>query len=99
MKAYETIVITRMHAVWERIVSERADLLSLGTARVQFKVLPDGHVSDEKVVSNSGNQDLADVGILTVQQSVIPRIPRAALAELPQGYMPVDISFTMSRRH
>lgn len=88
-----------MQAVWERIASERADLLSLGTARVQFKVMPDGHVSEVKVVSNSGNQALADVGIFAVQHTDIPPIPRAALADLPSGYMPGDFSFMTYPRH
>ena len=87
--------MTRMNVTWTRVSQQRMDLLSVGTARVSFKVLGDGHVSELMVASNSGNQALADASLLTVQRTRIPPIPRAALAELPHGYMLGDYQFTV----
>src|SRR5437763_663954 len=98
LKDYEKEVTTRMQATWLGLARERVDSLSVGTARVLFKVSSEGHVSELKVVSNSGNQSLATVALLTVQRTVLPPIPRAALAELPQGNMPGDCTFTVYQR-
>ncbi|HEX8076409.1 MAG TPA: energy transducer TonB [Chthoniobacterales bacterium] len=95
LKDYEKEVITRMNVIWSRLAEERSALMSEGTAIVHFKVLADGRVAEVKVVSNTGNQVLADVAILTVEHTSIPPIPPGTLAELPQGYMPGDCKFTV----
>jgi TonB family protein len=93
-KAYEKEVLRRMNAVWHRVAYERRDSLIPGTVKFQFKVLPDGRVSDVKMVSNSGNDALAAVARRTIEDTSIPPIPRATLAELPHGYMPGNCDFT-----
>jgi outer membrane biosynthesis protein TonB len=95
LKAYEKEVLGRMNAVWNRIAIQEKDRLSLGTIKLKFKVLPDGHVSDLVVLANSGNEVLSEVATRTVQETCIPAIPRAALKELPHHYMPGDCSFTV----
>jgi outer membrane biosynthesis protein TonB len=94
-KAYEKEVVRRMNAVWNRVAYERRGLLGPGTAKFRFKVLPDGHISDVKMVSNSGNDALATVALHTIEGTSIPPIPRATLAELPHGYMPGNCDFTV----
>jgi TonB family protein len=95
LKAYEKEVITRMNTVWSRLSSEHIDQLAVGTIKVQLRVQPDGRVSHLKIISNSGNEALANIAIRTVKETQIPPIPHAALAELPDGYMPEDFNFTV----
>ena len=94
-KAYEKKVLSRINSVWDRIVYERRDSLSPGTAEFQFKVFPDGRISDVKMISNSGNDVLATVARHAIEQTRVPPVPRAALAELPDGYMQGDCDFTV----
>jgi outer membrane biosynthesis protein TonB len=93
-KAYEKEVLRRMNSVWSRVAYERRDSLTPGTAKFHFKVFPDGHISDLKMISNSGNEVLATVARRTIGQTRVPPIPRATLAELPDGYMACDCDFT-----
>lgn len=93
-KAYEKEVLRRMKAVWNRVASEHIHSLRPGTAKFHFKILPDGHISEVKMVSNSGNDALAAVARRTIEETSIPPMPRATLAELPHRYIPADCDFT-----
>ena len=93
-KAYEKEVLRRMNSVWNRIAYERGDALSAGTAKFQFKIFPDGRISDVKMISNSGNDVMATIARHTIEQTRVAPIPRATLAELRTGYMPGDCDFT-----
>ena len=84
-----------MNVAWSRLASEHADQLAVGTIKIHFRVQPDGRVSNLKIVSNSGNEALSDVATRTVEHTRIPPIPPAALAELPDGFMPGDCNFTV----
>jgi|ERR1700736_3896752 len=92
---YEKEVTRRMQITWAALAAERSDSLKVGSAHVGCKILPDGRVSDFKVLSNSGGESLAIVARLTVERTIIPPIPHAALSELPHGYDPGDFTFSV----
>ena len=95
LKAYEKEVIARMNVVWSRLSSQYIDGPAVGTIKVHFHVEPDGRVSHLKIVSNTGNLAFVALATRTVQETQIPPIPCAALAELPNGYMPGDCNFAI----
>jgi hypothetical protein len=93
LKDYEKWINAAMQTTWLALARERIDSLKVGQAHVTCKILPDGRVSDFKLLSNSGGETLAIVARLTVERTFIPPIPAAALAELPHGYMPGNFTF------
>lgn len=95
IQVYQNEVVSRMNVVWRRLASKRIDQLALGTVKVEFRVEPSGTFSHFRVVSNSGNHALADVARWTVEQTRVPPIPAAVLAQLRRGYMPCDCKFTV----
>jgi hypothetical protein len=94
LKDYKKWVYAAMQTTWLAVAREHIDSLKVGQAHVTGKILPDGRVSEFKVLSNSGGETLAIVARLTVERTFIPPIPAAALAELPHGYMPGNFTFT-----
>ena len=98
LKDYEKEVYRRMQATWTALATERNDSLKVGSVRIACKILPDGRISDFKVLSNSGGEILATVARLTVERTVIPPIPSAALSELPHGYDPSTFTFTVNQQ-
>ena len=94
-QAYKKEVLSRMNVVWSVLAPAEIDRLSLGTVKIEFRVQPDGRVSNLKIVANSGNEALAEVARRTVLHTRIPAIPQGVLAQLPAGYMPGDCTFTI----
>ena len=93
LKQYKAEVFARMNVVWSRLTARYTDQLAEGTIKIRFRLQPDGRVLNLRVVSNSGNQALSDIATRTVQQTKIPPIPLAVLAELPEGYISFDLNF------
>ena len=93
--AYRNEVMSRMNVVWRVLAAAKADRLTVGTISLTFRIEPEGRVSNPMVASNSCNEALAEVARRTIEHTRIPAIPRAALAQLPDGYMSADCSFTV----
>jgi TonB family protein len=88
-----------MNSIWLRLVSARANDLALGTAKVSFRILPDGRVTNLRLTSNTGNTALASLALETVRKTRLGPLPSTLLPTLPHGYLPVDdISFKIYPR-
>ena len=96
VKAYQANAVARADAVWNRLLSPRAmDNLSTGTVKVAFYIARDGRVQNLRVVSNTGNQALAELAIRTIQETRMPPIPPTVVATLAKGQMSVVYDFTI----
>nr|MBA3883903.1 hypothetical protein [Chthoniobacterales bacterium] len=81
-------------ARWYYFVKAKSDLASLGTARLVAEVDAKGHIQNLRIASNSSNEAFANICLQSFQEAQIPPIPPDLIATLPDGRMPVEISFT-----
>jgi outer membrane biosynthesis protein TonB len=75
-------------------MAKKLDLVSIGTAHVEAEVDQDGHVQKLNVISNNANEAFANICLQSFQEAQIPPIPPELVSALPEGRLPMDISFT-----
>jgi outer membrane biosynthesis protein TonB len=79
---------------WYYYMNDRMDLVSVGTAHVEAEVDAKGKIQKLRVLSNNSNEAFANICLQSFQEAQIPPIPPDLIATLPEGRLPVDISFT-----
>ena len=81
---------------WYNYVSQKADLVSIGTARLVFSVDRSGHVQNLRVIQNTSNESFANVCLQSVLEVQLPPIPPDVADTLPpEGLTDEEIVFTM----
>ena len=89
MKAVEDAV----GSLWYYYCEQRADLLNIGTVRIEFVVSPRGEVVSARVVSNSSSETLATCSLQSVRQAKIPPMPPDLVPLVPQQGLEFTFSF------
>ena len=95
LKEYHAVIYTRTQATWDRLATRGQRRLAVGAVKVMFGVAPDGRVHNVRIASNTANRSLAELGIRTVRETRFPPIPRALVAQLPDGMMPAEYTFNI----
>ena len=91
---YQKAVTDAIGSRWYYYMKSKIDLVSIGTAQIEAEVDQNGKVQKLRVVSNNANEAFANICLQSFQEAQIPPIPPDLVAALPEGRLPVDISFT-----
>jgi hypothetical protein len=89
-KAVEDAVGSR----WYYYVGQRADLVDIGTVRIEFRIMPSGRVKDARIVSNSSNQTFGSVSLQSILDASIPPMPPELATLVPESGLEFTFSFT-----
>jgi hypothetical protein len=91
---YKKKVLDAIGKQWYAYMNERIDLVSIGTAVIEGEVDAEGKIQNLRVTANDSNEAFANICLQSFQQAGIPPIPPELVPMLPNGRLPVDISFT-----
>ena len=91
---YQKTVIDAIGARWYYYMRTKMDLVNIGTAHIEAEVDKNGKMQKLRVVSNDANEAFANICLQSFQDAQIPPIPPDLVAALPDGRLPIDISFT-----
>jgi outer membrane biosynthesis protein TonB len=91
---YQKVYIDAIGSHWYAYMEQKADLVSLGTARVTFAIDRSGRVKNLKVISNDANEAFANVCLQSILDAELPPIPEDAASALPPEGLEAEISFT-----
>jgi len=91
---YQKIYIDAIGSHWYAYMEQKADLVSLGTARVTFAIDRSGRVKNLKVTSNDANEAFANVCLQSILDAKLPPIPEDAASALPPEGLEAEIAFT-----
>ena len=91
---YQKRVSDAIGSRWYYYVKAKMDLVSVGTAHLEAEVDKEGEVRNLRVLSNNANEAFANICLQSFQEAQIPPIPPDLVATLPEGRLPVDITFT-----
>lgn len=89
-KAVEDAVGSR----WYYYVGQRADLVEIGTVRIDFKITRSGRVKDARIISNSSNQTFGSVSLQSILDASIPPMPPDLATLVPESGLEFTFSFT-----
>jgi hypothetical protein len=89
-KAVEDAVGSR----WYYYVGQRADLVEIGTVRIDFRIMPSGRVKDARIISNSSNQTFGSVSLQSILDASIPAMPPDLASLVPENGLEFTFSFT-----
>jgi outer membrane biosynthesis protein TonB len=92
---YEKMIQDAIGSRWYAYVSEKMDLVSLGTAQVVFSIDRSGKVKNLKVIKNSSNEAFANVCLQSILEIQMPPIPEDVATTLPPEGLDEQITFTM----
>jgi outer membrane biosynthesis protein TonB len=92
---YQKMLYDAIGSRWYNYVTEKADLVSLGTADVVFSVDRSGRVKNLKVIRNSSNEAFANVCLQSILEVQLPPIPEDVASTLPVEGLEQEITFTM----
>lgn len=91
---YQKAVTDAIGSRWYYYMNQKIDLVNIGTARIEAEVDRNGKVQKLRVASNNANEAFANICLQSFQEAQIPPIPPDLAATLPEGRLPVEISFT-----
>jgi outer membrane biosynthesis protein TonB len=90
---FQKAVEDAVGSLWYYFVSQRSDLLSIGTVRIEFVVNARGEVVSARVVSNSSNETLATCSLQSIRQAKIPPMPQELVPLVPERGLEFTFSF------
>jgi len=90
---FQKAVEDAVGSLWYYYVEQHADLINIGTVRVEFFVSPTGQVVSARVVSNSSNETLADCSLQSVRDAKIPAMPQELIPLVPERGLEFTFSF------
>ena len=91
---YQKTLFDAIGSHWYAYIEEKADLVKLGTTRVNFVVDRNGRVKNLKVLTNDSNEAFANVCLQSILDSKLPPIPEDVASALPPEGLETEISFT-----
>ncbi len=91
---YKKQVLDAIGSRWYFYMAKRLDVVSIGTAHVEAEVDERGHIQNLNILSNNANEAFANICLQSFQEAQIPPIPPELVSALPDGRLPLDISFT-----
>jgi outer membrane biosynthesis protein TonB len=90
---FQKAVEDAVGSLWYYFVSQRSDLLSIGTVRIEFVVNARGEVVSARVVSNSSNETLATCSLQSIREAKIPPMPEELIPLVPERGLEFTFSF------
>jgi outer membrane biosynthesis protein TonB len=95
LQAWQKKVFDTIGTRWYRELEVKAGLVTVGTARFSFRIMPDGHIKNLRLVSNTSNEPFANICIQAINGAKLPPIPQSVLKEANQKSIDFDIPFTI----
>jgi outer membrane biosynthesis protein TonB len=92
---YRKMMAQSINARWQAYVAHQMDLVTLGSVKVRFDLLPDGTVEDVTLVSNDANSTLATLSIQAIMEAKIPPIPPDLVGALKDGRLEIEYTFNV----
>lgn len=93
---YQKQVTDAIGSRWYAYIRAKADLFTVGTLRMNFRILANGRVTGLKVLSNTSNEAFASVCRQAVLESKFPPIPEAVRRQIHQDFIDWDgVNFIM----
>lgn len=93
---YRKEITNRIGRVWYALTEKDKDSLSTGTVRLDFRVYSNGMVRKLRIVSNSANDDFAELCVRAVMEASFPPMPDAVRRHLKQDWLDFEnVSFTL----
>jgi outer membrane biosynthesis protein TonB len=87
LAAYQKQVTDAIGTKWYQYTQLQPDLLSVGTVRMDFRILANGHVTGVKIVSNTSNETFATLCKRAVLESKFPPIPDSVRRQLGHDFL------------
>src|SRR5438309_5623225 len=91
---YQKTLFDAIGSHWYAYIEEKADLVKLGTTRVNFVVDRSGRVKNLKVLTNDSNEAFANVCLQSIIEVQLPPIPEDVASALPPEGLETEIAFT-----
>jgi outer membrane biosynthesis protein TonB len=91
--AYEKTVDDAIREPWIKMMKREYDLVTLGTLRVTFSILPDGHIENLRAISNTSTQYFEMATLRVIEHAHIPPIPESLLKTLPGHRIEMEAAF------
>lgn len=70
-------------------------LASPGTVRITFRIIPEGRVTNLKVVSNTSNEAFANICLQSIIEAKFPPVPEIVLKQQGHNWVDFNIPFTL----
>ena len=96
LAAYQKRVTDAIGSRWYAYTESQRDVLSIGTVRMNFRILANGHITGLKILSNTSNEQFANLCKRAVLESRFPPIPDPVRRELGHDYLDwEDVNFKL----
>jgi TonB family protein len=93
---FQKAVEDAIGSLWYYYVQQHADLITMGTVRVEFVVSPTGQVVSARIVSNSSNATLATCSLQSVRDAKIPPMPQELVPLVPNRGLEFTFNFNFT---
>jgi len=91
---YQKMVYDAIGSKWYAYMADKANLVTVGTARISFWIDQNGRVKDPKVVQISSNEAFANICLQSILDIKLPPIPEDVASVLPPKGLEEEIAFT-----
>ena len=96
LAAYQKEVTNRIGRLWYASIQKEKESLVTGTVTMNFRIEPNGRVTNLKVTSNTSSESFAKICLAAVMEAQFPAIPDAVKRELHHEFLDWDdIKFTL----
>jgi len=94
LAVYKKQVNAAIGSRWYFYVQQRRDLISLGSAKVAYRITPQGKITDIKVVENTSNEVFALICEQSIREAEIGPPPDEATPVMIDGRLEGELTFT-----
>jgi hypothetical protein len=94
LAVYKKQVNAAIGSRWYFYVQQRRDLISLGSAKVSYRITAQGKITDVKIVENTSNQVFGMICEQSIREAEIGPPPEEATPAMIDGRLEGDLTFT-----
>jgi len=94
LAVYKKQVNAAIGSRWYFYVQQRRDLISLGSAKMSYRITPQGKITDVKVVENTSNEVFAMICERSIREAEIGPPPEEATPAMIGGRLEGELTFT-----
>jgi hypothetical protein len=94
LAVYKKQVNAAIGSRWYFYVQQRRDLIALGSARMTYRITPQGKITDVKVAENTSNEVFALICEQSIREAEIGPPPEEATPSMIDGRLEGELTFT-----
>jgi outer membrane biosynthesis protein TonB len=94
LAVYKKQVNAAIGSRWYFYVQQRRDLISLGSAKVAYRITPQGKITDIKIMENTSNEVFALICEQSIREAEIGPPPDEATPVMIDGRLEGELTFT-----